>query len=101
MEENLNVVDVTSLIKDVKFHVYFGFDIASKEMTMFFNSSNVETAVRSFCLTLNTLPDSMVKDFILVDGDTREIVFEGKDYLDKWEAYQARKSQWEKGLRNA
>lgn len=85
MEENMPVVNVQNLARDAKYHVYFALDIASGDMTMFFNCPSVEVAVRSFCMSLDTLPESLVKDFVLVDGETRDVVFEGRQYLETWQ----------------
>ena len=43
-------------------------------------------------------PLSIVKDLVLVDAETREIVFEGKDYVDQWTANQ--NSRLEAMIRN-
>lgn len=78
------VVDVSQLAKEVKIHPYFGMDSVSGDLVSFFTSGNVRAAVRSFCNSLDSLPLSIVKDLVLVDGESREIVFDGKDYEDKW-----------------
>lgn len=88
LEDNDGVVDVSELAKKVFIHPYFGMDSVSGDMVSFFSSGNVKAAVRSFCNSLDPLPLSMVKDLVLVDGVTREIVFDGKDYEDTWKDHQ-------------
>lgn len=84
LQDNDGIVDVSELAKAVKIHPYFGMDSVSGDLVSFFTSGNVKAAVRSFCNSLDSLPLSMVKDFVLVDGVTREIVFDGKDYESEW-----------------
>lgn len=88
LQDNDGVVDVSELAKAVKIHPYFGMDSVSGDLVSFFTSGNVKAAVRSFCNSLDSLPLSMVKDFVLVDGITREIVFDGKDYESDWKDHQ-------------
>jgi len=88
LQDNDGVVDVSELAKKVQIHPYFGMDSVSGDLVSFFTSGNVKAAVRSFCNSLDSLPLSMVKDFVLVDGVTREIVFDGKDYESEWKDHQ-------------
>ena len=88
LQDNDGVVDVSELAKKVQIHPYFGMDSVSGDLVSFFTSGNVKAAVRSFCNSLDPLPLSMVKDFVLVDGVTREIVFDGKDYESDWKDHQ-------------
>ena len=64
-------------------------DSVSGDLVSFFSSANAKAAVRSFCSSLDHLPLNVMKDFVLVDGVTREIVFEAKDYVDQWKSNQA------------
>lgn len=84
LEDNDGIVNVSELAQKVQIHPYFGMDSVSGDLVSFFTSGNVKAAVRSFCNSLDSLPLSMVKDFVLVDGVTREIVFDGKDYEQTW-----------------
>ena len=88
LQDNDGIVDVEKLAQSVQIHPYFGMDSVSGDLVSFFTSGNVKAAVRSFCNSLDPLPLSMVKDFVLVDGITREIVFDGKDYEDTWKDHQ-------------
>lgn len=88
LQDNNGVVDIEELAKKVFIHPYFGMDSVSGDMVSFFSSGNPKAAVRSFCNSLDSLPLSMVKDFVLVDGVTREIIFEGKDYENDWKEHQ-------------
>lgn len=88
LQDNDGVIDVSELAKKVFIHPYFGMDSVSGDMVSFFSSGNVKAAVRSFCNSLDALPLSMVKDFVLVDGVTREIIFDGKDYESEWKDHQ-------------
>ena len=88
LQDNSGIVDLEELAKKVLIHPYFGMDSVSGDMVSFFSSGNVKAAVRSFCNSLDHLPLSMVKDFVLVDGVTREIVYDGKDYVDQWKENQ-------------
>lgn len=105
LQDNTGIVDLEELAKKVLIHPYFGMDSVSGDMVSFFSSGNVKSAVRSFCNSLDRLPLCMVKDFVLVDGVTREIVFDGKDYVDQWKENQNYRLEemirnW-KGARNA
>lgn len=84
LSDNGGLVDIDELAKKVFIHSYFGMDSVSGDMVSFFSSGNVKAAVRSFCNSLDSLPLSLVKDLVLVDGESRQIVFEGKDYVDTW-----------------
>lgn len=84
LKDNDGIVDVSDLAKKVLIHPYFGMDSVSGDMVSFFSSGNVKAAVRSFCNSLDSLPLSLVKDLVLVDGVTREIVFDGSDYEETW-----------------
>ncbi len=84
LKDNDGIVDVSVLAKKVFIHPYFGMDSVSGDMVSFFSSGNVKAAVRSFCNSLDSLPLSLVKDLVLVDGVTREIVFDGHDYEETW-----------------
>lgn len=88
LQDNSGVVDVSEMAKKIEIHTYFGMDSVSGDLISFFTAKNVKAAVRSFCNSLDPLPLSMVKDFVLVDGETREIVFDGKDYEDEWKDHQ-------------
>lgn len=88
IKDNDGVVDVAELAKKVEIHPYFGMDSVSGDLVSFFTSGTVKAAVRSFCNSLDSLPLSMVKDFVLVDGCSREIVYDGKDYVDEWKDHQ-------------
>lgn len=88
LKDNGGIVDVEFLAKKVEIHPYFTMDSVSGDMVSFFSSKNVKAAVRSFCNSLDPLPLSLVKDLILVDAETREIVFDGKDYVDEWKDHQ-------------
>lgn len=88
LQDNNGVVDVSEMAKKVEIHAYFGMDSVSGDLISFFTAKNVKAAVRSFCNSLDPLPLSMVKDFVLVDGESREIVFDGKDYEDEWKDHQ-------------
>lgn len=88
LKDNHGIVNVEELAKKVDIHPYFGMDSVSGDMVSFFTSKNVTAAVRSFCNSLDMLPISMVKDFVLVDGVSREIIFDGKDYVDEWKDHQ-------------
>lgn len=88
LQDNNGVVDVEDLANKVEFHPYFGMDSVSGDMVSIFSSKNVKAAVRSFCNSLDPLPLSLVKDLVLVDGITREIIFDGKDYVDEWKDHQ-------------
>lgn len=88
LQDNNGVVDVSELAKKVQCHPYFGMDSVSGDLVSFFTASNVKAAVRSFCNSLDPLPLSMIKDFVLVDAESREIVFDGKDYEDEWKDHQ-------------
>lgn len=96
--DNGGVVDIEELAKKVHIHAYFGMDSVSGDLVSFFNSANAKAAVRSFCNGLDPLPLSIVKDLVLVDAETREIVFEGKDYVEQWTANQ--NSRLEAMIRN-
>lgn len=84
LNDNDGVVDIEELAKKVFIHPYFGMDSVSGDLVSFFSSGNAKAAVRSFCNSLDNLPLSIVKDLVLVDGETRHIVFEGKDYVEQW-----------------
>lgn len=86
--DNGGIVDIEELAKKVEVHAYFGMDSVSGDLVSFFNAANIKAAVRSFCNSLDVLPLSIVKDLVLVDSDTRSIVFEGKDYVDQWTSNQ-------------
>lgn len=88
IEDNGGIVDIQELANKVEIHPYFGMDSVSGDLVSFFNAANVKAAVRSFCNGLDVLPLSIVKDLVLVDASSREIVFEGKDYVDSWNANQ-------------
>lgn len=88
IEDNGGIVDIQELANKVVVHPYFGMDSVSGDLVSFFNAANVKAAVRSFCNGLDVLPLSIVKDLVLVDASNREIVFEGKDYVDSWNANQ-------------
>ena len=88
LQDNSGVVDVAELAKKIECHAYFGMDSVSGDLISFFTAKNVKAAVRSFCNSLDPLPLSMVKDFVLVDAESREIVFDGKDYEDEWKDHQ-------------
>lgn len=88
LQDNNGVVDLEELAKKVEIHPYFAMDSVSGDMVSFFSSKNVQSAVRSFCNSLDPLPLSLVKDLVLVDGETRGIVFDGKDYVDEWKDHQ-------------
>ena len=86
--DNGGIVDIDELAKKVSVHAYFGMDSVSGDLVSFFNAANAKAAVRSFCNGLDPLPLSIVKDLVLVDAETREIVFEGKDYVEQWTSNQ-------------
>ena len=88
IKDNGGIVDIQELANKVEIHPYFGMDSVSGDLVSFFNAANVKVAVRSFCNGLDVLPLSIVKDLVLVDASNREIVFEGKDYVDSWNANQ-------------
>lgn len=88
LTDNGGFVDIEDLAKKVFIHPYFGMDSVSGDLISFFSSANVKAAVRSFCSSLDHLPLNVMKDFVLVDGETRQIVFEAKDYIDTWKANQ-------------
>lgn len=88
IKDNGGIVDIQELANKVEIHPYFGMDSVSGDLVSFFNAANVKAAVRSFCNGLDILPLSIVKDLVLVDASNREIVFEGKDYVDSWNANQ-------------
>lgn len=68
-------------------------DISSGEFTGIYQCPNVQTAVRSFCESMDRMPERYVKDAILVNYDTKEIVFEGKNYIEEWNKVQERQAQ--------
>ena len=86
--DNGGIVDIEELAKKVEVHAYFGMDSVSGDLVSFFNAANIKAAVRSFCNSLDHLPLSIVKDLVLVDSDSRSIVFEGKDYIEQWTSNQ-------------
>lgn len=85
-------VDIEQIAKDVcsKITPYLIVDISSGEMTGIYQCPNVQTAVRSFCESMDRMPERFVKDSILVNFVTREVVFEGKNYIDEWNKVQER-----------
>lgn len=88
LKDNQGIVNVSELAQKVEIHPYFSMDSVSGDMCSFFSSKNIQAAVRSFCNSLDPLPLSIVKDLVLVDGETREVVFDGKDYVDEWKDHQ-------------
>lgn len=88
LQDNGGVVDVEAMAKKVEIHPYFGMDSVSGDMVSFFTAKNATAATRSFCNSLDPLPLSLVKDLVLVDGITREIIFDGSQYVDEWKDHQ-------------
>lgn len=88
LQDNGGIVDVSALAAKVEVHPYFTMDSVSGDMVSFFSAKNSKAAVRSFCNSLDPLPLSLVKDLVLVDGISREIIFDGKDYVDEWKDHQ-------------
>lgn len=88
LQDNGGVVDVAEMAKKVEIHPYFAMDSVSGDMVSFFSAKNPQSATRSFCNSLDPLPLSLVKDLVLVDGVTREIVFDGSQYVDEWKDHQ-------------
>lgn len=89
LEDNGGVVDIEEMAKKVHIHPYFGMDSVSGDLISFFNAANPKAAVRSFCNSLDMVPLNVMRDFVLVDGVTREIVFEARDYVEQWKSNQA------------
>lgn len=88
LQDNGGIVDVSALAVKVECHAYFTMDSVSGDMVSFFSANNAKAAVRSFCNSLDPLPLSLVKDLVLVDAESREIIFDGKDYVDEWKDHQ-------------
>lgn len=88
-------VDIDKIACDVceKITPYVICDISSGEFTGIFQCPNVQTAVRSFCESMDRMPERYVKDAILVNYDSKEVVFEGKNYIEEWNKVQERNAQ--------
>lgn len=87
-------VDLNELSKKCEVTPYFLMDISSGEMLSVFSAKNIETALRTFKMSVDNFPEILLKDTVLVRYDTREVCFEGKDYIEEWkkqkDAFQAR-----------
>lgn len=93
MEKEVEFVDVEQKAKECRALPFFIMDITSGELLSIFSVSNIDTAIRSFKMNMDAYPENLVHDCILVRYDGREVVFEGKDYLDEWHKKQDAKMQ--------
>lgn len=82
------LIDIEVKAKECKVNPYFMMDILSGDCLGVFTVANDETAIRSFCMSLDQMPQGLVKDSVLVRYDDREIIFEGKNYLETWQEHQ-------------
>lgn len=84
---DVELINVEQKAKECKVTPYFMMDILSGDCLGIFTVANDETAIRSFCESLDPLPESIVHDAVLVKYDTRDIIFEGKNYLETWKQH--------------
>ena len=85
---NEELINIEQKAKDCSVHPYFMMDILSGECLGVYTCANVETAIRSFCMSMDQMPQGIVHDAVLVCYDSREILFEGKNYLETWQQHQ-------------
>ena len=88
-KETLDLVDLDKVAQNCSVNPYFIVDIASGDMLAIFSVNNDMTAIRSFTMSCDSMPLNLVKDVILVKYDSKEVIFEGKNYLDKWKENQS------------
>lgn len=90
MNNDFEVVNVQEKALECKKHVhpYFIMDILSGDCLGIFTVENVQTAIRSFCMSMDNMPQGIVHDSILADYETGEVIFEGRDYLETWQEHQ-------------
>lgn len=82
------LINIEEKAKNCKCIPYFMMDILSGDCLGVFTVANDETAIRSFCMSLDQMPQGLLKDSVLVRYDDREIIFEGKNYLETWQEHQ-------------
>lgn len=85
---DFSIIDIEQKAKECKINPYFMMDILSGDCLGVFTVENDEVAIRSFCISLDPLPESLVHDTVLIKYDTRELIFEGKDYIETWKTHQ-------------
>ena len=89
MNQEVELVNIEQKAKECQVKPYFMMDILSGDFLGIFSVKNAETAIRSFCMSMDQMPEGIVHDTVLVDYETRGVVFEGKDYLEEWKKHHA------------
>lgn len=82
------IINIEEKAKECKVVPYFMMDILSGDCLGIFTVANDETAIRSFCMSMDQMPQGLVHDSVLVRFVDREVIFEGKNYLETWQAHQ-------------
>lgn len=101
VNEMEQIADLDKMAHDCAVHPYFIMDIASGEMTAIFSCKNDATAIRSFCMNMDHMPEAIVRDAVLIDFVNKDIIFEGKNYIEKWKQQQAFIASLSKGVAHA